>query len=331
MRLWRIIAVATAAELSFASALFAVLGVVGGAFSEWLDLINNFTVLGLVASLVALSLTLLVTPKGGARRTMIGAALVGVLGAAILLGPETVIALKAQAARPAPGAKTFKLVQFNVWHENNRMAVAGRTIAAAAPDVLAVEEIDGFTKARLDPIGRQFPYRSTCTPDWGCGLILYSKLKPLKVEDLTPPGTDEPTALGLLKVTFQAPDGKPVTVFAVHMSWPMPPGAQRRQWRRLADAVKAAGPTRVMVVGDFNLTPWSYGLRRGDAMLAPLTRRTHGAATYPATVPRARLPWPAPFMAIDQIYASPDLTVTGVHALPNAASDHRPVEATVGG
>ena len=329
MRLWKIIAVATAAEMAFAAAGFALIGVVGGAFSEWLDLVNQFAVLGLGVSLAALGLSLLVAPPGGMRRLLIGGSAVGLVSAVFLMGPEWIAAAGGLTVRPAAGAPPFKLVQFNIWHENSQVAQAAEVVAAADPDVVALEELDGFSDRKLAPFDRAFPYRATCTPAWACGMILYSKAAPISVEDLTPRHADGRPERGLLKAVYRGHDGKPITIIALHMTWPMPPGAQRAQWAALQKAVKDAGSTGVIVTGDFNLTPWSYALKRGDRMLAPLVRRTRGIGTYPALVPRARLPWPAPFMAIDQIYASPDLRVTGVHALPRAGSDHYPVEADI--
>ena len=65
---------------------------------------------------------------------------------------------------------------------------------------------------------------------------------------------------GLAGVQLLAPDGKPLWVATVHLSWPYPFG-QFRQSREIADRLsKLRGP--VLIGGDFNMVPWGASVHR---------------------------------------------------------------------
>src|SRR5690606_28725184 len=115
-----------------------------------------------------------------------------------------------------------------------------------------------------------------------------------------------------------------------------------------AAAVNAiAGP--LVVVGDFNSTPWSYAMKGFEAATG-LERETHNLITYPElfTVPpgvKRRLPFlpiepkacegdcgpdllrTEPFLPLDQVFQR-GLVVTELHRGAQTGSDHRPVVFT---
>src|SRR5262249_54835827 len=121
-----------------------------------------------------------------------------------------------------------------------------------------------------------------------------------------------------LWVRVMAPDGRPMTLATVHLFWPIPPWIQRGQRGHVAELVSRLRTDELVLTGDFNLTPWSFAMRRMDPTLKPLTRRTHGLPPFPA-------PWPAPSLARDQVFAAPAWKVVAIDRLPRAASDHYPV------
>ena len=88
------------------------------------------------------------------------------------------------------------------------------------------------------------------------------------------------------------------------------------------------GPDTILM-GDFNLTPWSDALREIDSGLKPMVRRTHGMATWPANIAKTEKPAPMPVLPIDQVFAGPVWTRSRVGTLPRAGSDHYGVFAVL--
>jgi len=86
---------------------------------------------------------------------------------------------------------------------------------------------------------------------------------------------------------------------------------------------------RLIIVGDFNSTPWSFGRRRDDARLGVL-RRTRNLFSWPAErVSHNKLPAPFPVLPIDHIYAGRGWATVSVRRGPRLGSDHYPVVAVL--
>jgi endonuclease/exonuclease/phosphatase (EEP) superfamily protein YafD len=82
----------------------------------------------------------------------------------------------------------------------------------------------------------------------------------------------------------------------------------------------------MILTGDLNTTPWSFGLQRLDRTLG-LVRRDRALSTYPAQL--FGRPWPLPFLAIDHVYAGPGWATVKVERGPWLGSDHYPVIVTL--
>ena len=80
-----------------------------------------------------------------------------------------------------------------------------------------------------------------------------------------------------------------------------------------------------IVAGDFNVTPWSFALRRQDRAL-DLVRRTVLMPSWPAgRLSHNRVPAPFPYLPIDHIYAGRGWETVSVERGPRLGSDHYPV------
>ena len=93
---------------------------------------------------------------------------------------------------------------------------------------------------------------------------------------------------------FTLSTGTSFTLMTTHMDWPVPVERQREEFAAAADAVNAIeGP--LVVVGDFNSTPWSYAMKSFEVATG-LKRETRNLITYPElfTVPpglKRRMPF----------------------------------------
>jgi endonuclease/exonuclease/phosphatase (EEP) superfamily protein YafD len=124
-----------------------------------------------------------------------------------------------------------------------------------------------------------------------------------------------------------APDGRPFTFATTHYAWPFPGGGQGMQMAALARWVKAHPDDDLILTGDFNLTPWSFALRRQDGMLKPLKRQDHAIFTWPAVIARLYKPTPFALLPIDHIYAGKGWRAVRFQRLARAGSDHYGIEA----
>jgi len=113
------------------------------------------------------------------------------------------------------------------------------------------------------------------------------------------------------------PELSGLTVVGLHLARPPAVDLQVRQAAEATPVIAAAGAP-VVVAGDFNATPFSVVTRTfaHDAGL----RRVTSLPSWPSFV---RLPQ----VAIDHIFVSPDVAVTGVRLGEPGGSDHYPVIA----
>lgn len=311
-------ALARAGALLLAAGCALVLALAqGGRFSDRLDILTHFTPWFLAGSLLALVIWGLAGRKG---RLTPGLALVGGLSASLLMGPE-LLAAAGQQRGPVEGP-TLKIVQFNIWGQNRDPEATTRWILREDPDIVVVQE--GFAKSGgvARALAIRYPHRTTCAEPLACSTMILSKRAPIAEGGLQA-GVSEANLTGAW-ATFQS-QRAPFTVVGVHYSWPVPAGPQQQQTLRLAKVLERFPKESLVVVGDFNSTPWSFSLRRQDRLFR-LERRTRALLTWPASPSSyLRFAVPFPMLAIDQVYAGTDWKTVDVRRGPLLGSDHYPV------
>lgn len=287
------------------SALATVLGLLGWA-SPWLDAFNHVAPLWAVAALLGAALCL-TTLTGPFRRPVIAA---GAATIAVSILPVVNDAI--QAEKPASAAsRTLKLLTANLyWRSPAEGEIA--MIRAAGADVVTLQEADTHNHVlkALEPL---YPHQIACGP--GCDTAILSKTP------FVATGHASEIVSGhsaYLWATLTAPDGKPVTVATAHLFWPI----MRDQADAEARVVQMSArlTSDPILAGDFNMTPWSFGLRRMDAGLRGMTRRTRNRLTWASHNPSL----PA-LLPLDQIYAAPSWRTVALTRLPRAGSDHHPL------
>jgi endonuclease/exonuclease/phosphatase (EEP) superfamily protein YafD len=119
------------------------------------------------------------------------------------------------------------------------------------------------------------------------------------------------------------------SVAATHYQWPEPIGSQGRQARLFAEMFDRLDRDALIVAGDFNLTPWSFTLRRQDVRFG-LIRRSRAVATWPVgKIEHWALNFPFPFLPIDHIYAGHAWKTVSIARGPRLGSDHFPLVAVL--
>lgn len=306
---------AVAFLLAAGSALAAALSL-GGSVSDKLDLFAQAAPAWLVASLVAL-LALALT---GAGRVGLALAAFALIVSIALIAPDVVAGLAPR--HPTGTGQTLKIVQFNIWDRNRDPAATAAWLRGQGADILVLEEFgDGAVPTAL---ADAYPYATLCAP--GCATLILSRMP------ISASGAIDWPGLGPRHSGAWAGFGHGADAFVVagaHYRWPIPAGPQREQARRFVAALAPFDRKSLIVAGDFNLNPWSFGLRRQDRALG-IPRITHVLFTWPAgPISHWRLNLPFPVLAVDQIYAGTDWKVVSVSRGPLLGSDHYPVVAVL--
>ncbi|MFE7836440.1 endonuclease/exonuclease/phosphatase family protein [Streptomyces sp. NPDC057474] len=295
-----VVAVPTAGLLFFPRAVPNSVGRVGSlleAFLPWLGLVV-VVLLGLgLLHRSAVALVALLLPA---------AAWTYVFGGLLLPGAK-------------PGARDLVVVQHNVSDENTDPAGTARALAAAEPDLIALEEL-GLTALPV--------YEKTLAPDYPyhavrgtVGLWSRHPLTETRLLDIKPEGIAEEWSRGL-RAVVHTPHGE-IAAYVAHLpSIRVGAGGLASQRRDesadlLGEAVAVEKRNPVILLGDLNGTV-------DDRGLAPLTSRMNVAErgfalSFPAGFPLAR---------IDQVMAR-SATVAHIRTLPATGSDHLPVAARI--
>lgn len=218
-----------------------------------------------------------------------------------------------------PGARDLVVVQHNVSDENTDPAGTARALAAAKPDLIAVQELVPSALPHYEGnLASDFPYR---TVQGTVGLWSKYPLADAHSLDIKPQGITEAWSRGL-RTVVRTPNGE-VAVYVAHLpSVRVGMGGLASSLRDesaglLGKAVAAEKAEAVILLGDLNGTV-------DDRGLAPLTSKLNVperglAFSFPAAFPLAR---------IDQVMARA-ATITHIRTLPATGSDHLPVTAKI--
>ncbi|PQO31370.1 hypothetical protein C5Y96_13600 [Blastopirellula marina] len=216
----------------------------------------------------------------------------------------------------------------NVLTSNRNFDAAMKDILSAEPDVLVVLEIDSAWAAEIEAAtNADYAYRVVHPDDYGnFGIGLYSRYPIQHSQSFRlNEGIDSIEAVVDVK-------GAPYRIIGTH---PLPPTGNRNfrsrneHLRMLADRVQHPQPDYqglpTIVMGDFNLTPWSPFFRDFERA-SGLRRAEHFANVTPTWYVQPIFPLG---LSLDHIFISDDLTYWGREVGGPIGSDHRRVSATV--
>ena len=315
-------------------ASMAVLALLGFAVAEF-DLLNHFQLFIFFGALLATVLALLVFQGTPWRGWMIGVAGAGLLASSLTFLPELVSGFMPQEPAPTDGRPVYKLMTHNVFGLNFDMDRVEAAVEAEKPDIIALQEYFGEQSSELHPLLHdQYPYFAQCRGGKRANIAIYSKLpfEEAEADGACPNDAYGKQRTARILATFTQPDGSTFSVMTTHLDWPVPVARQSRQFEELTDAVnQTRGP--LVVVGDFNSTPWSYALR-DFAMRTMLERQTRNVVTFPLrfTAPHRLFPdglmETIPVLPLDHVLVRGGVEVHEIHAGTDTGSDHLPVFVT---
>ena len=281
-----------------------------------LDLFAHFRIQYAVL-FILLAATLLIL-----RRWVIAsAAIIGLVVSVIPLLPylagDTLGAGGTQEAPTSSPARTFRLITFNVWFRNPDIVRVATYIESSQADAVVLQELTATQAEALRPLLPTYPHYYIEPSQMGAAV--FTRWPVLAAESV--PLAKDGAVAARVQIDWR---GVAVTVFGVHLNWPLGPrnSAFRNEELRQVAAFAKAHPGPLLVAGDFNLTPWSQYFRAALAE-SGLHDAARGFGLHRS--------WPAQFaplaIRIDHCLLSQHWRSVSVRPGPWLGSDHLPVVA----
>jgi len=227
------------------------------------------------------------------------------------------LSFKASEASPTlTGARTFKLISFNMWVGDRPLDDVAAFLSKEDADVVVLQEFNSSHAKRLLPgLKELYPHQLSCADDRSCLMALLSKT-PWTDADFINHSRSNPA---LVWARF-GEGSAAYRIATLHNAWPFQASAQATHTDWLIEWRKSITEPLLMA-GDFNLTPFSWKLSK----FAWKTGLKH-YATYHRTWPGHRY---APVFLIDNIFSTDAFRPIEVRTGPALQSDHLPLIARI--
>ena len=234
----------------------------------------------------------------------------------------------------------LKLISLNLWAGSPTQDATLRYLTLSQADVIGLVEVTPSWLAALQPLNKLYPFQIGCAQlSRDCDTLLLSK-HPFARSYAGRLDSEAP-AVAWAEINWL---GHNIIILETHLSWPfsaaapaqlntgdasaavdplpgVPHLAQGQQAARLARYL-AIFSNDVVVMGDFNSTPWSR-LQLAFAKAAGLRNWGHLALSWPSWAP---MPFRLP---IDQIFARGAIDIEQAARGPAVDSDHFPISVIV--
>lgn len=232
------------------------------------------------------------------------------MGPSLLSGP-----VQEPAARPGPANGELSVISLNTWDAIDNVEQLKAYFATAPADVVVMSEIGPPKRALLEALKSVYPYQTDCAAMWQCSLALISRVPFDAAGAVRNNGKDTPAFVW-------ARFAGSLTVVGTHIYRPSRnPWLHVRQSNAMARVIRSIEGS-VVLVGDLNMSPWSYSFRALKTQ-AGLEGPRIFTPSWPAW------PLPLPQVALDHILISPDLVFGTIRAGPAVGSDHLPMFARI--
>ena len=212
-------------------------------------------------------------------------------------------------------AQTFRLLTFNVWFRNPDIVRVATYIESSQADAVVLQELTATQAEALRPLLPTYP--NYYIEPSRMGAAVFTRWPVLAAESV--PLAKDGAVAARMQIAWR---GVAVTVFGVHLNWPLGPrnSAFRNEELRQVVAFAKAHPGPLLVAGDFNLTPWSQYFRAALAE-SGLHDAARGFGLHRS--------WPAQFaplaLRIDHCLVSHHWRSVSAEIGPWLGSDHLPL------
>ncbi len=302
----------TLKRLAIFLALLSLTALVLGSLGRWLwpfDLLAHFRV-HCTAVLILASLVLL-----GVRDWKNG--IVAALAAALAAVPlfDYLVPARATSLTVEP-EQSLRALSLNAWFRNEDPLRLVDYLAKSGADVVVLQEVSQGEGTLLQSKLDMYPYAYV----EGAGesdAVLFSRWPITRAETVRLSANGVSTIRATLDWS-----ARPITLIAAHLHWPIGSLTADRRNAELAGLAALAQAERgpLVMLGDFNITPWSPHFRAFlDASRLRDCSLGHGLDPT----------WPSQFILagirIDHCFASPHWRALDARTGPAVGSDHRPM------
>ncbi len=293
-----------------------------------MDLFNHIQPILFFGLLLLLGATPAFVRFSGLRPLVLAIAATGFVASSTIYVPEAVGRFLPRSP-VAEGAQTYRLMTFNVFGRNERPEDLAAYVTSVSPDIVALQEYNQHMRRAIHPLlSEVYPHFQFCAGGERAFVGLYAKLpfEPLD-EDACSSSIMSPDRTARIIVKFDVPDGPDFTLATTHNDWPAPITRQAEQFAALRTALSTV-EAPLIVVGDFNSTPWSYALRNFVSD-ATLTRHTRNLPTFP----RLWYYWRGwqemiAFLPLDHVMTRGGVAIHDIERGEPMGSDHAPLIVT---
>jgi len=166
-------------------------------------------------------------------------------------------AVFADPSPPAAGSRAVRVVEFNVNVANDDFQGIAGYLDSLAPDVVVLEEMTTWTAERLSPLLPKLGHRYLAVDEGVRGVVILSRW-PL----VAPQALMNGDTLYGARAEVDLGD-RQFRLYGVHLNWPVVPEAERERNAQLRDLSRELATCQgaCVLVGDFNVTPWSSHYR----------------------------------------------------------------------
>lgn len=287
-----------------ASTLFGLLG----RFWWFFDLFSHFR----VQYFLSISIIAVLLLIGKKFRVAVGFGLCAAINLASIL-PYYFGSAATNSASAAP----LRAVSINVNTENRRFDLVRQFIHDHHPDVVLMLEVDQAWVKALEELHSTYPYQKLNPREDYFGIALYSKLPFTKCDIVRFGRANTPSIVGEFEI-----QGKLLTIIGTHL--PPPAGetnseSRNNQINAIAETL-ATIPGPKILMGDLNMTPWSYHFGRFTEMtgIVDSSKGRGLALTWPANQILLRIP-------IDHCLVSKEIAIKNKYVGDDLGSDHFPI------
>jgi endonuclease/exonuclease/phosphatase (EEP) superfamily protein YafD len=297
-------------KLGVAAVSLAALGLALVCLASWIpvwpcSLLEHFRI-----QYVACGVVVVAAAAAARIRSYTDLALIATLVSALPVVPDVT-----RTARPLPpNGVRIRVLSLNVHTESTSYDQVRRLIADESPDVVALVEVDRRWLTQLGPALTAYTGRIEAPRMDNFGIALYAR------GDVTGSTTELATPLPTITASVSVAG----TRFDAIVTHPIPPissaDVDRQRTQLDLIAARARSDARVIVIGDYNATPWSRPFQRFvDRSRLCDSRAGFGIqASFPAMSAVLRIP-------IDHVLTSCSIGVRDRRIGRDVGSDHLPV------
>ncbi len=219
--------------------------------------------------------------------------------------------------RASSDGQIYKLLLVNVLCQNKQIAQVGELIKSVSPDIILLLEPDENWLRGLKKYLNKYPHTCSRPRDDNYGIAFFSRLPVERIEVRNFGELQIPSIEAYIKFPNNT-----LSFIGTHLTPPKGRLNTYYRTRQLEDLSHYAMniQNKVMICGDFNLTPWSIYFRN-FSQVSGLLDSTKGFGlqpTWPTSLAAMRIP-------IDHCLVSPGIKIINRKTGPKIGSDHLPV------